>query len=71
MSTAEREHKDAREGRLDHASASLEAVLAFLASLDDMKSIYSSTAGRIDLVIQFTYIPPSYFGSNRRNCRTL
>ncbi|KAK1732675.1 hypothetical protein QTG54_016652 [Skeletonema marinoi] len=27
--------------------------------------------GRFDLIIQFTYIPPSYFGSNPRNCRTL
>ena len=39
MNTAEREYKDAREGHLDHASASLEAVLAYLVSLDDMKSI--------------------------------
>jgi hypothetical protein len=44
MNTAEREYKDAREGHLDHASASLEAVLAYLASLDGMKSIYSSTS---------------------------
>ena len=44
MNTAEREYKDASEGHLDHASASLEAVLAYLASLDGMKSIYSSTS---------------------------
>eukprot|EP00985_Skeletonema_marinoi_P023863 scaffold16124_cov141-Skeletonema_marinoi.AAC.5 len=55
MSTAEREYKAAREGHLDHASASLEAVLAYLASLDDMKSIYSSTSrDLLDMVEEST-----------------
>jgi hypothetical protein len=44
MNIAEREYKAAREGHLDHADASLDAVLAYFAALDDLKSIYTSTS---------------------------
>lgn len=44
MNIAEREYKAVREDHLDHAGASIDAVLAYFAALDDMKSIYTSTS---------------------------
>lgn len=44
LSIAERAYKAAREEYLDYSGASLDAVLSYFASLDDMQSIYNSMA---------------------------
>ncbi len=44
LNIAERAYKAAREEYLDYAGASLDAVLFYFASLDDMQSIYNSMA---------------------------
>lgn len=44
LNSAERVYKAARDEYLDYADASLDAVLFYFASLDDMQSIYNSMA---------------------------
>jgi hypothetical protein len=52
MNIAEREYKATRESYLDHTGASLDAVLAYFASLDDMKSIYSSLSRELHEMVE-------------------
>jgi len=56
VTIAEREYKAVRESYLDHTGASLDAILAYFTSLDDMKSIYSSLSRELLEMIEETAI---------------
>ncbi len=50
--------------------SSIQATTARALTVQINVAMMRDPSGRFDLIIQFTYLPPSYFEQNPKNCRT-